>query len=500
MIGTRPGAHSQSVRRKTHPGTYLFFLAGFIVILFASHAWLLDLPFFWDELGQTIPASLDLHRSGAWIPFSTTPIIHPPGVNVYLAAVWSVFGYSIESTRAAMLLLSALAVLGVFLLAIEMCRNVPGAPALSPVLWLLASPIFYTQSMMALLEGPAALCTVFALLWFLQGHSILAVIACLGAVLSKETSAVLPVVLAAWAARDRRWSFALALAATTVPVFIWGAILGASTGRVLGNDIFTSYNFWFPLHPVRLLIACLRRISYIFLENFHWVGTVALVLAWRRTEIFRNKPWAIAASFAVVQTLAVTALGGATLERYLLPVLPLFYIAVAAALATFSRRARIMAATALFIGLVASLFFGPPFWPYPHENNLAMVDLIQTNAESAAYLETRSPAPVVATAWPLSDALRRPDFGYVHRGLQVERLPDFNQSSMSRVQRADTFVLYSRMIERPWGILKIPAIREIWERYYAFEPQIGPDDLRDTGFRLVYRAERRNQWTEIYTR
>src|SRR5579875_3748548 len=116
--------------------------------LVAVHLPFLTLPFFWDELGQFIPTALDLLRSGSWIAHSTTPNVHPPGVEVYLVLWYKLFGYSILVTRLAMLLLAALGLLLTFLLAIRLSRGTRGAPAFLPPLFLLISPLFYTQSMM----------------------------------------------------------------------------------------------------------------------------------------------------------------------------------------------------------------------------------------------------------------------------------------------------------------------------------------------------------------
>ena len=49
------------------------------------HLPLLTLPFHWDELGQFVPAALDLYRDGAWVPHSTLPNVHPPGVMLITA-------------------------------------------------------------------------------------------------------------------------------------------------------------------------------------------------------------------------------------------------------------------------------------------------------------------------------------------------------------------------------------------------------------------------------
>ncbi len=140
----------------------IFFLA-FTALLLAIHAPYLKLPFFWDELGQFVPASLDIYQSGAWIPNSTLPNVHPPGVMAYLAMVWKIFGFSILSTRVAMLLIASAGALFSFLLAIRLSRRTAGAPAFAAVLFLLATPMFYTQSMMAQLDMPAMTLTALAL-------------------------------------------------------------------------------------------------------------------------------------------------------------------------------------------------------------------------------------------------------------------------------------------------------------------------------------------------
>ena len=72
-----------------------------------------------------MPAALDILRDGAWVPHSTVPNVHPPGVMAYLAVVWRLFGYSIPATRVAMLALASVGVLFTFLLAIELCRGAP---------------------------------------------------------------------------------------------------------------------------------------------------------------------------------------------------------------------------------------------------------------------------------------------------------------------------------------------------------------------------------------
>src|SRR5580658_1921991 len=113
--------------------SYLLAFAFIAVFLILAHGPLLTLPFFWDEAGQFIPAALDIFRQNAWIPVSTVPNIHPPGLMAFLAFVWHFIGFSILSTRIAMLLVAAAGALASFLHAIELGRDSPGAPAFTAV-------------------------------------------------------------------------------------------------------------------------------------------------------------------------------------------------------------------------------------------------------------------------------------------------------------------------------------------------------------------------------
>src|SRR6185312_9341245 len=103
--------------------SYAFFLAFFGVILFLSHLPLLGLKYFWDEADQHIPMALDIFHRGSFIPHSVLPIIHPPGVFAYLAAMWKLVGYSPAATRSAMLLMASFGALVAFLLSIELSKE-----------------------------------------------------------------------------------------------------------------------------------------------------------------------------------------------------------------------------------------------------------------------------------------------------------------------------------------------------------------------------------------
>jgi hypothetical protein len=486
-----------SVRRGA--GAYAYFYLLLLFILFLTHSFILDLPYFWDEMGQFIPAALDIAREGAWIPRTTLPNVHPPGVMAYLAAVWAITGYSVIVTRAAMLTLAALGVLAVFALAVHLCKPLKGLPAFTAASLLLASPLFYSQSMMAQLDMPAMVFTIISLLLFLRGEFALAAIASTVLVLMKETSIAVPAVFGAVMLLERRWRQALYFTAPAIAIGLWLAYLYQGTGHIFGNAEFTHYNVGFQLHPMRLGVTLIRRVYYLFLANWHIIGTVAIFVAWKRTAIFRSREWAIVGGVAFVQTIVVTVLGGAALERYLMPVLPLFYIATAAALSTLEQRPRRLASATLLVGLIAAIFI-PPIFPFPYENNAAFIDFVELQHDAAAYIEATYPASTITSAWPFPDALRRPEFGYVQHPIAVRGIDNFNPETVLALKgNVEVLVVYSRTWEPRWGAIRLDWIRQFLTDYYFYKPQITGEQIeKELGLVPIARWQRRGQWIEIY--
>ena len=161
---------------------------------------------------------------------------------------------------------------------------------------------------------------------------VLAAAACIVLVLVKETGIVAPIVFTLWLAYERRWRDAASFLAPLAALAAWIAILTHATGHWTGTPAFAEYNLFYPLHPLRAAVNALRRVYYLFFANLHWIGAFAVLFAWRTSRIFRTRNWRIAGSLAIAHAATVTLLGGATLERYLLPVLPILYSAMTAGL------------------------------------------------------------------------------------------------------------------------------------------------------------------------
>jgi hypothetical protein len=494
------GANS---RLGVSPARLFFLFAVFAVAVLALHSPYLKLPYFWDELGQFVPAALDIERDGAWIPHSVPPNVHPPGVMAYLPLVWRVTGYSIFTTRVAMLLIAALGLLFVYLLTIELCPALRGPPAFIVAALVLISPLFYIQSMMAQLDMPAMVLTTLSLLLFLKHHYRAAAIACTLLVLVKETGAVAPGVFLVWLAfRERRIRQACYFLVPIVALGAWLVILKRATGNWLGNPEFASFNVTYALHPVRTVSAFLCRLYYLFVAEFRWAGTLAVVIALWKSRVFSSPRWTLVGLFAALHVILVSLFGGAQLERYTLPILPLLYISFAAAWALYTPLWRRLSILFLLVGLVAGLWWDSPF-PSHLENNLSMTDFVRLQQDAAAYLDLHPPNGPVASAFPFTHAIADPLFGYIHRPFQSVETNDFQSAHLAVAidpAKVGGLVIYARTWEPRWRVLRWPPYIAFLRRYYDYEPQISDEEIRARfGFISVARWERHGQWIEVYS-
>lgn len=477
----------------------IFLLTGLAAILLALHVPYLRLPFHWDELGQFVPAALDLYRDGAWVTHSTDPNVHPPGLMAVLALVWRVTGFSIAASRVTMLLIAAAGAYAAFLLAIRLGRGSAGAPGFTAVALLLAAPMFYTQSMMVLLDMPAMGLTALALLLFLDGRYLACAGATVALVLVKETALTTPMVFGAWLLfRDRRIQPALYFFAPAVALGLWLVYLRQATGSWFGNAEFAQYNVTDSFTPVHILYAVLRRVYTLFIADGHWIGAIALWQGWRA---LKGREWSIALAVAVAQLAAVTLLGGAVLDRYLLPVLPILYAGFAVAASTYATRLRMLSTLAMLALMVTGWFVNPPY-PFPLENNLALVDFVDLQHQAAQYLESNLTGRRVASVWPLTAAIRNPDFGYVQVRIPTLRTPGLRFSDFQALplRNEDVIVTYSRGQTPPQYILEDGTLRSWFEPFVDLQPEASSAELRTLGYRSEARWERKGQWIEIYSR
>jgi hypothetical protein len=348
-----------------------------------------------------------------------------------------------------------------------------------------------------LLDMPAMTFTALALLLFLDERYVACAAACTVLVMMKETSVTTPMIFGAWLLfREKKTRQALYFLAPAIALGMWLVLLRHHTGHWLGNEGFAKDNVNDALSFEHIVVGFIARANFLFLVDGRWIGTIALLVGFRT---FRNKAWAIAALVAIAQVTVVTVFGYAMLTRYVLPVLPILFAAMAAGASTYSKGWR-WVSQAVMIGLLILGWFWNPPYPFAYEDNLAWTDFVELQKEAADYLEAYAPDKRIASAWPFTGAIELPYMGYVPRSLTTVELPGLQVADIASVDRSkyDYLVVYEKFWmfdDRAFN----SAIGPLISKYRRYHPQSTSEEIRAAmGFDPIHRWERGGLWMEIY--
>ena len=516
--------------RSPTPRPALVFAAIFVFI-FLLHAPVLQLPYFWDEAGYYVPAARDILLTGSLIPHSTVSNAHPPLVLAWLALGWKVILYKPLVTRAAMLLLAAFSLLGLFRLA-ERVANTPVAVAATACTALY--PVFFAQSSLAQVDLASAGLIFWGLGAYFEDRRLAAAIWFTLAALAKETAVLAPLALVAWGIlglrfgdrvrvrrlwRDETFDHESALrgsnwiAPLLMPLLaltLWYAYHYARTGYVFGNPEFFRYNVGATLNPIRFLLALVLRLWQAFGYLHLWMLTLAMGLAMflpPQSDSGAERPRIaipVQMVFLVIiaaYLVAMALIGGAVLARYMLPAVPLVIVL---AVSTLWRRLSFWPAAVAFVGFgfVAAWFFNPPYGFSP-EDNLAYRDYVLLHEGGAHFLETRYPSARVLTAWPASDELTRPWLGYVTRPVEVVRVEDFSLDEViSAAELRANFevaVIFSTKCEPAHSLFdRWKSWVDLKTRFFGFHRDVPPSGVAQIlGGKVVFSESRKGQWIAV---
>jgi 4-amino-4-deoxy-L-arabinose transferase-like glycosyltransferase len=490
--------------------------------VYASHFTLLGLPYYWDEAGYYIPAAWDFFRTGSLIPITTLTNAHPPLPSIYLALWWKASGFLPEVTREAVLLVAALGLLAVWRLAMRLV-GVPAVAFWTVVLTGLY-PIWFAQSSLAHADIFAAACTLWGLVYALPDRDRKAWAAALWfslAALSKETSIVVPLTLAAVSLGDAfraqsavRWRLlkeAAWLLSCVLPLAAWYAWHYAKTGFLFGNPEFLRYNAQANLSPVRFLAAFGHRILHLTAHMNMFVPVLMMIAA----LFLELRPDARGGERAgigrtVLRTLLLlllanavlfSVLGGALLTRYLLPMYPLVLLV---AVTTFYRRIPYWQGIAVFsaAAFLLGLFVNPPYGFAP-EDNLAYSRVVRMHVAGIAQLEHRYPGATVLSAWPMTDELTRPELGYVKQPWDVVKIEDFSAQQIGiaaqEPERYSAALVFSTKYDPPSSIFSLGARSEaLDEQFFGLHHDLPPEMIaKDLGGTMVWRRDDNGMWIAV---
>lgn len=521
---TRPASGDGRAARSSVKFYLLLFAASYVVLLIL-HLPLLDLPYYWDEAGYFIPAARDIYADGSFIPTSTLSNAHPPLVMAYIAAWWTALGFRVEVARAAMVAVAALALVGLF----RVAERAAGRPvAWATIVCTALYPVFFAQTTLAHLDMAAAAFTFWALDFYLPSgdlregrvdderraegrRRVLSVALFAGAAMAKETALLAPFALFGWevlcgaasrlkmrvagmvclSPRRPVWQ-TLALLLSAAPLFAWLAFHRSRTGYFFGNPDYFRYNVESTLTFARVAEAATTRAWQLTAHMNLWALTVPAALLMilaalrlgagravkddgverRRIDVRVQLVFAVLVS---AYGTALSVVGGAVLARYMLPVVPLVILVSVSTIHRRVRRWALVVAIACAV-LVAGAVVNPPH-SFPWEDNLAYRDFVLLHRDAARFIEANYADARVLTAWPATDELRNPYYGYTTRTARVAAVESFREEHLRRVAASD------------------------YDVALLFSTHGGPtldEAVRILGARAVrFREERRGQWVAV---
>ena len=528
------------------PGAHIFALI--FTTIFLLHAPLLRLPYFWDEAGYYIPAAYDLLTHGWLIPQSIPSNAHPPLPAIYLALWWKLSAFKPAVTRTAMLLVAALGLTAVFQLSRMLTRP---SVALAVTACTILFPVWFAQSSLAHADLTAAAFALWGIYFYCRNvlgarasedgsglvllskeeallernrarrHIAAATFLFALAALSKETSVITPLALAAYDLADtlrkksrlRQESFLRPglLLVSVVPLAIWFAYHRYRTGFFFGNPEYFAYNVSGTLTAARVLLSLAIRLWQMLGYMNLWLLTLAVIWVLRypplqepdgseRPRIALHLQYRVAA-ILLGNLLLFSLLGGAVLARYLLLAYPLVILI---AVSTLRRRLPEWhwAVVLILTGFALALFVNPFGYIAP-EDNLSYRNYVVLHKQAADRLQQREPHSRVLTAWTASDELTKPFLGYVKQPMSVVRIEDFSyeQLQLARMasDRYDVALLFSTKQEPPASVLdRLPWWEHMSRRYFGFHRDLPPHTAADMlGGRLTWEGRQGQQWVAI---
>jgi Dolichyl-phosphate-mannose-protein mannosyltransferase len=400
----------------------------FFLVVFGSKIHVLDLPYHWDEIGYIVPihwlAQGSLSRA---IPGAHPPQAffgHPPGLFLSLAFLYQILGETIWLSHFMGVIFAFLGVYFTYLLTAHLIDRSTGIIAAS---FLFCSPIYFTQSAMALPDVPVTALGVMCVYFFFKRQLIAYLFSATCLVLFKETSLAhifsIVMYLVLLERKHPRFGGTLYRYGTPLlvtPVFF--ALEKITTGQFLTNPYFEEHSA-FSFAPGLVLAQSAKVLDWMFISQQRWALTLAILLcfivhrrvAWRKEFLL----------FFLVSGCFVAAFSFLyRLPRYLLPTFPFFCLLAAWSLSLLVRNGKGRACiSAAVLALFAISLLKSGKYPVNFSEDMQYVDVVRTYKETAVYVEQNLSDRNVWAPWPLSDAFHFPYLGYINHPVQVVTEP-----------------------------------------------------------------------------
>ena len=382
---------------------------------------ILNVPAYWDEtrwVGQAFQLA-NWPVSAVFPGFRPMEAFngHPPGIHLIFALAAKIAGATMRTAHVVSIGFGAMGLCFTYLLGARLFDRWTAAAA---AFLLFLCPMYFAQSGMFLADVPVAALSTAAVYFMLTRRIAGYLISATAMVLIKETSAAIVLAMLAYDllfARHERGARTRLAARHLVPLLAlgtfvtWQKVVTGSWWLIYADPVDASWfstTLWLIAHQAWLIART------IFIEQWRWLvsAPLAIILLLNAAARQRRELW-LFGLIAICASGPFAFAGALFLPRYLMPLLPLFFIAGTWAMRELMRARALRAiAIAAVLALMIWALLARPF-SGTAELTMRYLDVVRVHQEMAGAIEREFPSARVLTVWPHTGELAIPQFGYV---------------------------------------------------------------------------------------
>jgi Dolichyl-phosphate-mannose-protein mannosyltransferase len=420
-------------------GAFLF------LIVLISKAGTINLPFYWDEAGAYISpahwlANGSLLRS---LPGFHPPYMffgHPFALYLTLASIYKVTGETVNVSHIFILAITFLGLYYTYLLGKNLYN---GQVGLISSLLLFFSPLYFAQC--GMVNGDVVITSlgVMTMYYLVKKNYIPYLITGILLVLTKESAIAFIVAALIYLMVEAKSGADLAgnLARYSIPlivIVVFFALQKIFTGMILPNGYFSSHNF-FELSFGALSHKLTDVLSWTFITQGRWTLSAVLLLGFTvYRKIMIRKEYVLFGSlfFFFIGTYSCIYF----LPRYILPILPYFFIMSAAAIFSLFSYKKIFVVMVLSIMAISiNRTYGYSTGYGNYEEDMQYADVVLTHKAACAFVEANFPDEKILASWPLVADLQYPFLGYVKHPLKATSNPNEGYDVLVYTRQSDMY-------------------------------------------------------------
>jgi len=385
----------------------------------------LMLPYHWDEMGAYVTPAKNLADSGLrniFIGFSPGPRFfgHPPLLYTSLALTYKVFGFSVAVSHGYVLFWSFLSIFYTYRLGKVLFNKIGGVLA---SLFLLFTPLYFSQSGLVLGEMPITALGVMAVYYAVRTRILPCVFCSIAAVLMKETAVAIPIAIAIYAIVFQKKCYGstpklLLFGLPVVTLACFYCWQKSVTGQWVANPYFSSHSMG-SLDINNVLSKGVWVASFTCLHQYRALWMLLILL---HVLIQGKKAWKI--EYVLFGLIGLFIIGAFSViyfgQRYILAALPYLAIVSAGAITSILQTRSCQIIIGAFIIVMSMSVRHEHECGYGNfDYDMQYTDIIAVNQQCCRYLEQKYPDVRIAAFWPIRYHLSQPWQGYVTRPLTV---------------------------------------------------------------------------------